>query len=236
MKLLQTALFFLLFSISTTQAQKISGKGPAIVKTHTVQSFDKLILSGVFNVTLKQGQINKVTIEAQANIHEYIIIEDSKGELDIHFKNKFNLKRHKKINIDITFTDLQEIETNMVGNLQSDGNLKLESLKFEHSSVGKTNIDVNVKQLTMDLSTDGNIHISGWAGKATIESCIVGNLDASELHVDFLNIDNSSIGSVRVHADIELAIDHSGIGSLHYYGDAKITGLSSSGIGTVKQH
>ncbi len=237
MKLLQTStLFLLLFIFSNVQAQRISGKGEKMVKNHAVQSFDKLVLSGVFNVTLKQGNINKVSVEAQKNIQEYIVIEEKRGTLDIHFKKKFDLKRHKKINIEVTFTDLQEIESSMVGNLNSDGTLHLESLIFDNASVGNTNLALDVKKLDMDLSAVGNVHISGHADKTNIESSIVGNLDASDLIVQYLDIDNSSVGNVRVHADVELAIDHSGIGSLHYYGDAQITALSSSGIGKIKQH
>jgi len=237
MKLFQSAIFFLLlFSYSTSQAQRISGKGELIVKNHPIQSFEKLALSGVFNVTLTQGNINKVSIEAQSNLHQYIIIDESRGTLDIHFKKKFNLKKHKKINIDIIFTDLQKIETSMVGNLRSDGTLKLESLMLVNSSVGNTHLDIDVKRFDADLSAVGNLNISGHADKADIESSIVGNLDASDLMAKYLDIDNSSVGSVRVHADIELAIEHSGIGSLHYYGDAQITSLSSSGIGKIKQH
>lgn len=229
-------LFLLLFAFSSIQAQRISGKGEKIIKNHTVQSFDKLILSGVFDVSLKQGKINKVSVEAQPNIHQYIIIDEKRGTLDIHFKKKFNLKKHKKINIVVTFTDLQEIESSIVGNLHSDGMLNLESLFFDNASVGNTNLNLNIKKLDMDLSAVGNITISGQAQKVNIESSIVGKLDASDLIAQYLSIDNSSVGNVRIHADMELAIDHSGIGSLHYYGDAQITSLSSSGLGKVKQH
>lgn len=237
MKLLQAAtLFILLFSFSAIQAQKVRGKGNYVTQTHNIQDFEKLDLSGVFNVTLIQGNRNSVTIEAQENLHQYIIIDQRNHTLDIHFPRKFNLRKHKKINIEIVFTDLKEIETSMVGNLKSDGILKLESLKFENSSVGSTHLDLNVKKLDADLSAVGNITFSGWARKATINSSIVGKLDAQDLHVDYLDIDNSSVGTVKVHADVELSIEHSGIGSLHYTGNAQITDLSSSGIGKVKHH
>jgi len=237
MKLLQNTTFAIcLLLVTTVQAQRISGKGEKIVKNHTVQAFSKLTLSGVFSVTLKQGNINKVSVEAQPNLFKYIIIEENDGHLDIHFKKKFSLKRHKKIRIDIVFTDLQEIESNIVGNINTDGTLNLESLAIDNSSVGNMDLSINVKNLDLDLNAVGNIHISGKADKAKIESSIVGNLDASDLYADFLSIDNSSVGNVRVYADVELAIDHSGIGSLHYYGDAHISSLSSSGIGRVKQH
>ena len=237
MKLIKASTFFLLlFLFSNVQAQRISGIGEKIVMNHSVQAFDKLELSGVFNVTLKQGNINKVSIEAQKNIQELIVIEEKKGTLGIHFKKKTNLKRHKRINVEIIFTDLQEIESSMVGNLSSDGTLRLESLVFDNSAVGTTHLDINVTKFEADLSAVGNIYITGHADKADIESSIVGNLDASDFIVEYLDIDNSSVGSVRVHADKELSIDHSGIGSLHYYGDAQITALSSSGIGKVKQH
>ena len=237
MKALQASILFLsIFTFSSIQAQRISGKGAKIIKNHPVLSFDKLILSGVFDVSLKQGNINKVSVEAQPNIHQYIIIDEKRGTLDIHFKKKFNLKKHKKINIVVTFTDLQEIESSMVGNLHSDGMLNLESLVFDNASVGNTTLNLNVKTLDMDLSAVGNITISGQAQKVDIESSIVGKLDASDLIAQYLSIDNSSVGNVQIHADMELAIDHSGIGSLHYYGDAQITSLSSSGLGKVKQH
>ncbi|HHB79072.1 MAG TPA: DUF2807 domain-containing protein [Saprospiraceae bacterium] len=235
MKLIQTTtLFILLFAFSTIQAQRVAGKGDLVTKNHKVQPFDKLELSGVFNVTLRQGQTNEISIEAQENLQQYIIVEQRNHTLDIHFPKKLNLRKHKKINVEIVFTDLREIETSMVGNLKSDGTIKLNSLKWDNSSVGNSHLDLNVKNFEADLSAVGNVYLKGWARKADITSSIVGSLQAEDFLVDYLDIDNSSVGNVRIHADVELDIEHSGIGNLHYSGNANITDLSSSGIGKVK--
>jgi len=225
----------ILFLAGSLQAQRIFGKGDYTTKTYNVENFQKLELSGVFNVTLKQGNYNQVTVEAQENLQQYIIVDEKGSKLDIHFPKKMNLKRHKKINVTLVFTDFKSLEANMVGKLNSDGTLRFHSLEIDDSSVGNMDLTIQAQYLDADFSAVGNIYLAGQVKKADINSSIVGNLDASELAVGFLDIDNAGVGNVKVRADMELAIDHSGIGSFRYSGEPKITSLSSSGIGKVKQ-
>jgi hypothetical protein len=79
----------------------------------------------------------------------------------------------------------------------------------------------------------GQVTLKGKVAKAEISNSSVGNTNASELIADTLNLENSSVGNVEVHATKEISINSSGIGNVNFGGGAVVKNLSSSGIGKV---
>lgn len=208
---------------------------PYTETTHEVEAFKKLKLEGVFHVTLKQGSKNQVVVNASERLQSKVQVEEKKGELYVHMKNRKRNNQFGKIEITIIFTQMEELETAFVGSLASDGILNMNELDWNNASVGDVDLKLNVSQFKVNNSAVGQVTLAGRSDKASISNSMVGDFYAKNFIVETLVVENSSVGQCTIYADKELSILHSGTGSFYYYGDAKVVSMSSTGIGRVKK-
>ena len=199
-----------------------------------VESFQAIDAKGVCNLHLKQGNEEALVLESKKDILDLIITEVRGGTLYIDWKSGSKTKKFSKLNIYITFQELNELDIEIVGNVFSENTISTSNLEIDHSGVGNIDLDLDCKNINAEFSMVGNIELSGNADNVNIESNCTGNMDASDLKARHLVLDNASIGNVRVHADETISLETSGVGTVHYSGDAKVERLDASGIGKIK--
>jgi hypothetical protein len=102
--------------------------------------------------------------------------------------------------------------------------------------VGNLDLELDAKQLNADFDMVGNINLKGSASRAYFSNNGVGNLDASQLRVQNLDITSSGIGNVDVFCVGNLSMDVSGIGKVGYTGSPTIIKKEVSGIGKVEEN
>lgn len=242
MKILSLLSFLILFASvlitsSQTQAQSttIKGNGNVSKETRSISSFSKIELNSVMNVFLKQSGTESITIEADNNLFKYIETYVKDNTLYIETKENYNIQKSKKLNVYVSFKDLNNLTNNSVGNVKSENQFNLSSFNIENNSVGNLNLDLTCKNLNAEINSVGNVTLSGKADNANIENNSVGNLDAFDMITVNLSIENNSIGNSEVHATGEISIESNGVGNVLYKGDPKVKSLEKSGIGNVKK-
>ena len=209
-------------------------KGDVYKEERKVESFQSIDAGGVCNIFLKQGNQEELVLEAHKNILDLIITEVRGGTLYIDWKKGSKIKKFSKLNIYITFQELNELDVDIVGNLRTEGTINSTNMEIDFSGVGNVDLAFDSQNIEAEFSMVGNIELSGAADNVDIESNCTGNLDASTLIAKHLVLENASIGNVRVHADETISLVSSGVGNVHYSGDAKVERLDSSGIGKIK--
>src|SRR5690349_12706250 len=93
---------------------KIEGSGHVITKDVSVQSFDKLDLSGVYNVKLMHGSKEQVKIEADDNLQDLFLVSNEASTLKIKMKDHSNFNSKTKMTVYITFSKLKGINLKTV--------------------------------------------------------------------------------------------------------------------------
>src|SRR2546423_10295714 len=81
---------------------KIEGSGNVVTRDVTVQSFDALTASGVFNVVLKQGSNESLKIEAEDNLQNLFEVKNEGSSLIVQMKRDSHFSNKKKIVVYIT--------------------------------------------------------------------------------------------------------------------------------------
>ena len=94
--------------------------------------------------------------------------------------------------------------------------------------------DLEVENLTMDMSGASETTLHGTANNFEIGISGAGDLDAKKLKTRNTSIDISGAGSAIVYAKKTLKIEVSGAGSVQYKGNPKVD-QSISGAGSVIQ-
>jgi hypothetical protein len=193
---------------------KIEGSGNVITRDVTVQSFDQLDVSGVFSVSLAQGNKEGVKIEADDNLQDLFEIKNDGSKLVVSMKKDKNFSSKTKMKVYITFKKLKSLELKTVGNVSSENDLSFDNLELDNKSVGSVSLKLNAQSLNVENKSVGNVKLEGRADKVTIRNNSVGSIQAANFVVQTMDIDNSGVGSAEVNAAKELKVKDSFLGKV----------------------
>jgi len=92
--------------------------------------------------------------------------------------------------------------------------------------------DVNVTDLTINLSGAGDLHANGTADNLELSISGVGSFDGGDLHTQIATINLSGAGGGTVWVDEKLDATVSGAGSIRYYGKPSVK-KEVGGVGSI---
>lgn len=141
------AFLLALFSTTFISAQvdeKIKGDRNVTIKQTYVDPFHSIVVGEDFTVEIIYNSKASVEVEADSNLHEYILFEVVDGTLA--FKTEKKITSSKRMNIKVNYTDgLENIEVIENGEIRSLTSLELKNtiLKTTGSSRAYLNIKTN---------------------------------------------------------------------------------------------
>ncbi|MBL4667807.1 MAG: DUF2807 domain-containing protein [Flavobacteriales bacterium] len=208
----------------------IDGNGNVQVEQRDVSSFNKIDISGNFDILINQGKKEQLELEVDENLLEFIETEVKNNTL--HISSKKQLGNAESLQLYITVIDIDDIEASGAIQLKNKGTLETENLEIEISGAADIKLNLNVVNLTMDMSGASETRLSGSADNFEIEISGAGELLAKKLKTKNTTIDISGAGSAVVFVKKTLKVEVSGAGSVEYKGDPKIE-KDISGAGSV---
>ena len=215
--------------------EKLKGNGNVTTEQRAVTSFDKIDINGVFKVYLTQGDIEKVEVEIDENLQQYVNVFNEKNTLVLNIEKGISWNKTTKNNVYITLKNISQLSINGVCSVETRTTLASDHLKLDVDGVSSSLLELDCNKLDADLSGVGNTELSGKTNEFTVTKDGVGNLKAGNLKAAIVNIGNSGVGGAEIYASHELSIKNSGVGSISYYGDAVITSLDSSSVGKIRK-
>lgn len=223
----------LAISIQIAVAQKkitIEPSGKIITKEISVQSFDAIDASGLYELVLSQGDKEAVKIEADDNLVDLFSVKNNGSTLEIDmpqlkdknidFKDGEN-RKSLKLKVYVTFKKIKSLHVAVIGNVRSTTGLNADAFMLESKNVGNVNLNVTAKKLTVENKGVGNLTLSGTANDADVKNKGVGQFDGEELLVQTMHIDNSGVGHASVNVAKDLTIKQSFLGKVNNKGAAK---------------
>jgi hypothetical protein len=198
-----------------------------------VDDFSSVTISGPVNVVLMQGTTPKITLDLDPNLKEKFEMTNKDGELSIGFGKKVKGSKQKST-IYITFSDLNELRFSGVGDVTSEGAIKLNDLSCKISGVGNIDIAMDCSNLDVAFSGVGDLKISGTVDSANYVWSGVGDLKVDDMQSKNVALSLSGIGNAKLHATESLEVNLSGMGDVNYIGSPKTTDFNTSGKGQVK--
>jgi hypothetical protein len=201
---------------------RIKGSGNVITKDISVNSFDELDASGVFNLQLSQGDKETLRIEADDNLMDLFIVENEGSTLKIKMKKNSNFNSKKQLKVYVTFKTLKSMNLGMVGGTSSDEKLKFADLKLKNQSVGSVSLNMTLQTLNMENQSVGSVKLEGSAENAVVKNNSVGSINAGNFVVQKMDIENNGVGSATVNAEKELKYSDSFLGKVSNRGNATV--------------
>jgi hypothetical protein len=200
-----------------------------------VKNFNKIEVSGGFNVILTQGTVEKLTIDADDDVLPKIITEVRGGTLIIRLENNTWNKNTKKMTAELTFINLDKIDVSGAVKITGTNPMKFSKLKIEGSGASKINLNLSVTSLSCDFSGASEITLKGNAPEFKIDLSGASNLEALEFLTRKCSIDCSGASDARVNATESLEIESSGASKITYTGNPAKVETDLSGASKISK-
>ncbi|HBF89278.1 MAG TPA: hypothetical protein DDX39_11615 [Bacteroidales bacterium] len=228
---------------------RINGNGNIVSQERIIdESYYSIELEDDYEVYIKEGANNVITIETDENLHDFVQTKIKNGKLVLSTTRGYSLKGSQGIIIYIETPSVENITLSGSGRIETD-TISEENVKITisgsgeiYSIVNASNIDltisgsgkIDVKAVTLtadvDISGSGDIILSGNAN--TTEMNISGSGSIRSYGLEQHNCDVNISGSGDVYVDVEQQLDVkiSGSGNVNYIGTPTLsTNISGSG-------
>ncbi|WP_421918473.1 head GIN domain-containing protein [Marinifilum sp.] len=210
-----------------------NGNGNVVKQDREVGSFTAISSGSGIDVYLIQGDKESVRVEADENLLDLIITRVKGDKLII--KTEDPIRRAKKLDVYVTFVDLNAISISSGSDLKSNGILKFKELDISVSSGADADLELEADELTCSVSSGADANLAGkvnsFYGKASSGS----DLRAADLKAKYCRAKASSGGDVSVYAIESIEVSASSGGDVNYYGDPTKVNVNSSSGGNVSR-
>ena len=215
----------------------IPGSGVIVKETRKVTGFDAISIRIPAEMTITQGNIESVIVEAEDNLLPQLTTSVKSGTLVIeNTENNWSKRVNPKETVKITIVvkNLNEINFSSAGTLVVE-ELTSTNLSLRLSGAGEVTLShMKIDSLDVNLSGAGTIHAEGEANNVKINISGFGSFDGKGLTSQVADVVISGAGSATLRVEKELTARVSGAGSVNYFGDPKVT-RQISGAGSVNK-
>lgn len=209
------------------------GNGNVVIENRKVDVFSAIEIDGVFNVILKQGKKESVSVETDENLVDLIDVTVSEKRLVVDLKDDASIGDYTELNVFITLVDINVMDISGVGDISAENPLNLKELTLQNSGVGDIHLVLDCDELTVNNSSVGDITLSGKTNRFNLNNSGVGDIIAFDLSSQHTVVDNSGVGDVEVNANESVVIETSGVGNVKYSGHPNSESINDSGVGDV---
>ncbi|QGY46819.1 hypothetical protein GM418_25125 [Maribellus comscasis] len=200
-------------------------------RTYELSDFNEIKLEGGYRVFLIQGDENSLLVRASDDdVFDYLKIGNSTESLRLKIdRDHFNFDR---INLYITFKELERVDIEGGVKLKTKGYLDLND--FSMHVEGGAKIELDMKAEDVEIIGEGGVlfELSGVAETLDVHVSGAGHIDASELKTKDVTFKVEGVGTGSVYATDNLYAKIEGVGKIKYRGHPEVT-KDIEGLGSV---
>ncbi|MBN1454293.1 MAG: DUF2807 domain-containing protein [Anaerolineales bacterium] len=215
----------------------VAGSGVVETETRQVAEFQSISVDYPADITIRQGDSESVTIEAEDNLLPQLAATVRNGTL--YFENternwQDRVDPTKTVLVTITVVELNKVQFPTAGKMLIEG-LQTDSLTVSVSGAGDVTLtELEAGDLEFNLSGAGNINADGACERLQLSISGLGNFNGGDLESRDAEVHISGAGSATVWAEQALDASISGAGSVDYYGEPQVS-ERISGVGSVRK-
>lgn len=244
-----------LFASNFHSYTRLRASGKLLTKTLPIPAFDELRVSRGITVVLTAKASDKMTIEADDNVMDYVTVTTEQNKLSLSIDKSIQNLSNASVTITIptdgkidkldassaakivgkrllTATDF-EIDASSGSSIEVA--VKADKCELDASSAAKLDVALEAEDVSVDLSSAAKVNLAGTATRGKVSLSSGAKLSATDLVVENLRVSTSSGAKAAVNCTKTLSASASSGASISYTGDCTVERKTSSG-GSVKQH
>jgi hypothetical protein len=229
-----TAAILILLVTVTCQAQNrktVYGDNNVVTKEREAGSFSGIRVSTGIDVYLKQDDNQSIKVEADENLHEYILTKVEGDVLVVY--TEVNIRDAEAKKVYVTMKQVKSLNASSAGDIIGQSPVKTDEIEIDASSAGDIKLEVYTKEIEVDISSSGDVTLKGESDVLEADLSSAGNLNASELRVREAEVNVSSAGDADINVSEKLQARASSAGDVHYTGNPKYVDAHSSSAGSI---
>jgi len=205
-------------------------------KTHNITDFTEVRLSAEFNATVFFSETEEsVVIEANDNLHEFIIVEDKGGALVIRMKNNVSIQGNSTTNVIITTREINDFSATGESSFKVMDKITANRVNIDLTGESSFTAELASQDLNVDLTGSSQVELTGTVDN--VDAKLTGESDMKDY--DFtckaLDIKLTGESSAQMTVTESIRVTASGESKLFYKGDASIEKEITSGNSKVEK-
>jgi hypothetical protein len=224
-------LIFIGHSLSACAGDPVKGAGAVVRKPVEVAAFHGVELTGSVDVMVRQGDAQKVEVEAQANLTDVLEFVVENGVCRIRPRTSFST--NKPFVVHVTVPVLDRVVVSGSGDVKSHTPFAVPVMHVAVSGSGDVELQVQVDSVDARLSGSGEIKLIGTARALEAEVRGSGDIKAGNLKVERARAYVSGSGDVTVNTAV-LDAEIRGSGDVKYKGSKPAITSRITGSGSVR--
>jgi len=237
MKPLPILIGLFLASIAVSAQSKIEGNGNITTKKVSTAQYDKISVSGFYDVVLVSGTEGNITIEGESNLLDHVDVTVQNGTLRIATKEGKRLRLSKGANIVLTvpFESLNEVTLTGSGDVKTKNTIKAISFETKVTGSGDISLDLEAEKVNAEVTGSGDLVLKGKTAEFTCKVTGSGDLNAFELTSGNVISSVAGSGDCKVYCSDSLNARVNGSGDIQYKGDPKRKDTKVAGSGSISK-
>lgn len=213
-------------------SEVMAGDQNLITRELQLESFERIEVSGNYNVYFSLDKISSMKITADSNVIHLVNTEVKDGKLSISSRERF---LSKKLRIDIVNPYLSEISLSMGAQFFAENFLELPLLNIFNHSGSELKLEGNINTLKVSSNSGSTTELKGQAVQVDIQTSSGSNVKAQELSAQVANLQASSGSSIQIHVEKEMTVGASSGSTIQYLGEPIILGINLSSGANLKR-
>jgi len=224
-------LLSLSFSSCLFMGPSVKGNGQVTEEERSVEAFKRVKVTSGMNVYLLQGNVYKVVVVADENLHEVIETRVENGTLEI--KALASIWKAKEKKVIVTAPELEEINGTAGSNIFADSLLKIGNIRVKASAGSNLHLNIEGQSTEISASSGANIFIRGGSHDVIYKVSSGANIKAGDLLIQNCEASANSGGNIWLNVKEKLKAHASSGGNIFYSGTPAEANVSSSSGGNV---
>lgn len=228
-----TVYFVCIAAPSVFFGKGLKGSGNIVTRTIEAPAFDRIDAARAVKVVITDKTSGKITIAADDNVMDYVVVEANGGRLTATIDKSIN----NLSNADVTVTvpangSIRALDASSAAKISSDVVLNADKFAMDASSAAKIDVSVKAQSCAVAASSASKITLKGSAARCTADLSSASKLSAGEFVVAECSVNTSSAAKAVVNCTERLHADASSGSSIRYSGDCR-TSINKSSGGSV---
>jgi len=216
--------------------ERVKGDGNVINETREVGNFDKMGVSGSFDINLIKGKEGKIEIKIEKNLLPYLITDVENGKLKIKWKKGTNINTNRGVQLIVYFESLNGVAISGSSNIVSKDVIKSDNFEVAVSGSGDISLNLDTNKTEARVSGSGDLDFRGSSDEFSASVSGSGDIAAVELQTNSADVKISGSGGMTISVSDNLYARVSGSGGIKYRGNPKIEDIKVSGSGKISSY
>ena len=239
MKLKSILLALIALSILTTSCVKNDDIKPSNNITtieKTISGYNQLNVSDPFTVFVTFSDTEeKIQIEANSNLQQYIVVEKQDNQLVISLKDNLNIEGSSTLNVHITTKHLDTFLAEGASTIQLENELNESYVSIDLSGACSFTGSLFADEIDVELDGASNINIAGNSMNMEVSASGASNFHDYGFETNNFTCDINGASNVYLTIQETMNVVASGGSTVYYKGNGVIVDQVLSGGSTIKK-